>query len=639
MSKFLTKVKDRYNAQTQEEMTVEEYLKRAKTDPSMYASPAERLLKAIGKPTLIDTSKDDRLGWLFNNDTITRYEAFSDFYGMEHVIDQIVSFLVHASQGLEESKQVLYLRGPVGGGKSSVVERLKKLMTKEPFYALKGSPIQESPLGLFSPEDSEELGIPERYLNVIPSGWASKRLEEFGGDVSQFTVVKLYPNESLQVALTKTEPGDENNQDISTLVGKVDIRKLEFLPQNDPDAYSYSGGLCRANQGMLEFVEMFKAPIKMLNPLLTATQEKNYKGTEAIAAIPFDGVIIAHSNESEWEEFAGDAKNEAFLDRITTVKVPYCLRVDEEVQIYEKLIKNSNLRDAPCAPGTLLFLAQFSVLTRLVPVENGSLEAKMRVYNGEDVRDKYPKAQSLSEYQDLAAGHPEGFFGFSTRQAYKVLSKVYNYSNQEIAADPVHLLAVLGETINEIDGMPEETRGQCRTLIASIILPQLYKRLEQDIQTAFLDQYDDFMQSSFDNYFVFAEHWVEDKDYRDKDTGHISDRDAINEKLEKIEKPAGVSNPKDFRAQVVRFCLKYQAANGGKNPPWNSYNKMREVLEANVFSHTNDLLPIISFTGGRGEKEAQQKHDAFVKRMVAKGYTPSQVRTLVSWFVEKGQKL
>jgi serine protein kinase len=125
------------------------------------------------------------------------------------------------------------------------------------------------------------------------SPWAVKRLQELKGDISKFKVVKLYPSVLEQRGISKTEPGDENNQDISTLVGKVDIRKLGDHSQNDPDAYSYSGGLCLGNQGLMEFVEMFKAPIKVLHPLLTATQEKNYKGTEPIGAIPFNGSNIS----------------------------------------------------------------------------------------------------------------------------------------------------------------------------------------------------------------------------------------------------------------------------------------------------------------------------------------------------------
>ncbi len=220
---------------------------------------------------MVDTRNDPRQSRLFANKVIRRYPAFAEFYGMEDSIEQVVSFFRHAAQGLEERKQILYLLGPVGGGKSSIAERLKYLMQKVPFYALKGSPVNESPLGLFDPvEDGplleEQFGIPRRCLNHVLSPWAVKRLEELGGDIRQFRVVKRYPSISRQVGIAKTEPGDENNQDISSLVGKVDIRKLENFAQDDTDAYSYSGGLCLANQGLLEFVEMFKAPIKVLHP-------------------------------------------------------------------------------------------------------------------------------------------------------------------------------------------------------------------------------------------------------------------------------------------------------------------------------------------------------------------------------------
>ena len=234
------------------------------------------------------------------------------------------------------------------------------------------------------------------------SPWAVKRLHEFNGDISKFRVVKIYPSIHDQIAIAKTEPGDENNQDISSLVGKVDIRKLEHFAQNDPDAYSYSGGLCHANQGLLEFVEMFKAPIKVLHPLLTATQEGNYNGTEGISAIPFDGIVLAHSNESEWQSFRNNKNNEAFIDRIYIVKVPYCLRVSEEIKIYEKLLANSSLATAQCAPDTLKMLAQFSVLTRIKEPENSSVFSKMRIYDGENLKDVDPKAKSHQEYHDIA---------------------------------------------------------------------------------------------------------------------------------------------------------------------------------------------------------------------------------------------
>ena len=369
----------RYERTREEEMSVQEYLDLCKRDRMAYATAAERMLKAIGEPELLDTRHDPRLSRIFANKVIKIYPAFREFYGTEEVIEQVVSYFRHAAQGLEERKQILYLLGPVGGGKSSLAERLNALMEVHPIYFLKAgdelSPVFESPLSLFDPETlgpmiEEKYGIPRRRLSGLMSPWCYKRLESFGGDISQFRVAKIQPSRLRQIAVAKTEPGDENNQDISSLVGKVDIRKLETFAQNDPDAYSYSGGLNRANQGILEFVEMFKAPIKMLHPLLTATQEGNYIGTENIGAIPYTGVILAHSNESEWQSFKGNKNNEAFIDRICVIKVPYCLRVTEEQKIYEKLISGSELAAAPCAPATMETMALFSVMTRLRLQEN-----------------------------------------------------------------------------------------------------------------------------------------------------------------------------------------------------------------------------------------------------------------------------
>src|SRR3954453_11006524 len=453
-----------YEARRESEMSLSEYLEGCRDDPMMYASAPERLLAAIGEPKFIDTARDARFGRIFMNRTIRTYPAFSEFFGMEETIERIVSFFRHAAQGLEERKQIMYLLGPVGGGKSSLAERLKALMEVHPIYVLKAgdqlSPVFENPLGLFNPERmgamlEDRYGIPQRRLTGLMSPWCIKRLDEFEGDISRFRVQKITPSRLRQIGIAKTEPGDENNQDISSLVGKVDIRKLELHSQNDPDAYSYSGGLNRANQGMLEFVEMFKAPIKMLHPLLTATQEGNYIGTENIGAIPFGGIIMAHSNEAEWQSFKNNKNNEAFIDRIYVIKVPYCLRVTEEQKIYEKLVSRSELAEAPCAPATLEMLARFSVLTRLRRHENSTIFAKMRVYDGESLKETDPRARSLQEYKDTA-GVEEGMDGASTRFAFKVLAATFNHDTTEIAADPVHLMYVLEQAIRR-EQLPTET--------------------------------------------------------------------------------------------------------------------------------------------------------------------------------------
>lgn len=627
--------RERYESTQQEEYTIQEYLELCKSDPGAYATSAERMLKAIGEPELVDTSRDSRLSRIFSNKVIKRYEAFADFYGMEECIEQIVSFFKHAAQGLEEKKQILYLLGPVGGGKSSLAEKLKSLIEKQPIYCLKGSPVFESPLGLFDPEEDghileEDYKIPRRYVKSIMSPWAVKRLHEYNGDIGQFKVVKIYPSVLDQIAVSKTEPGDENNQDISSLVGKVDIRKLEEFPQNDPDAYSFSGGLCRANQGLMEFVEMFKAPIKVLHPLLTATQEGNYNSTEGLGAIPFDGIILAHSNESEWRTFKNNKNNEAFIDRVYIVKVPYCLRVSEEIKIYEKLLQNSSLARAQCAPDTLKMLAQFSVLSRLKEPENSNLYSKMRIYDGENLKDTDPKAKSMQEYKD-AAGVDEGMSGLSTRFAFKILSKVFNFDPTEVAANPVHLLYVLEQQIEQEQFQPE-TQEKYLRFLKEYLAPRYVEFIGKEIQTAYLESYAEYGQNIFDRYVTYADFWIQDQEYRDPETGEILDRASLNEELEKIEKPAGISNPKDFRNEVVNFVLRARANNSGKNPVWNSYEKLRTVIEKKMFSNTEDLLPVISFNA-KASASDQKKHQDFVDRMIERGYTEKQVRLLSEWYL------
>ena len=624
-------------------MTIQEYLEGCKKDPLMFAGPHERLLAAIGEPEMIDTSRDPRLGRIHSNRTIRAYPRFSEFYGMEETIERIVAFFRQGAQGLEERKQILYLLGPVGGGKSSLAERIKALMEDQPIYVLKAgndlSPVFESPLALFDPDTQaetlqKEYGIPRRRLTGLMSPWALKRLDEFGGDITKFRVAKVKPSRLRQIGIAKTEPGDENNQDVSSLVGKVDIRKLEMHSQNDPDAYSYSGGLNRANQGVLESVEMFKAPIKMLHPLLTATQEGNYVGSENIGAIPFTGIVLAHSNESEWRAFKNNKTNEAFIDRIYVIKVPYALRVTEETRIYEKLVRGSELASAPLAPGTLEMLARFSVLSRLKPHENSNLFAKMRVYDGESLKEVDPKARTLQEYKD-AAGVDEGMEGISTRFAFKALSATFNHDTEEVAADPVHLMYVLEQAIKR-EQFPEDVENQYLEFIKAELAPRYAEFIGHEIQKAYLESYHDYGQNLFDRYVDYADAWIEDQDFKDPDTGQMLDRELLNQELSKIEKPAGIANPKDFRNEVVKFTLRARANNKGRNPSWTSYEKIREVIERRMFSQVEDLLPVISF-GSKKDSESEKKHDEFVQRMVERGYTERQVRRLVEWYMRVKQ--
>lgn len=639
-------LKNRYK-KIHEVMTLKEYLEKAKEDRMMYASAAERLLNAIGEPEIIDTSENPRLSKIFGNKKIKIYPAFKDFFGMESTIEDIVSYLRFFAQGLEERKQILYLLGPVGGGKSSLVERLKYLMEKNPIYVLafertdksgniflETSPVFESPLGIFSKEDDaewleEKYGIHRKYIPSVASPWATKRLDEIEGDETKIKVVKMYPSRLRQIAIAKTEPGDENNKDIGSLVGKIELRKLSMYSQNDPDSYSFSGALCRGNQGIVDIVEIFKSPKDALHPLLTATQERNYTGTEEIGPIPFDGILVAHSNESEWHKFRNNPNNEAFIDRIYTVKVPYCLRYSEEVEIYKKMLGESDLRDAVTAPQTLETLAQWIVLTRLKNPSSGKIYTKLKVYNGDYVQNTDPTAKTLKEYRE-EAGNDEGMHGVSTRTAFKILSKTYNYEN-EMAADPIILLYIIENYIEKED-FPEETKQRYLSFIKEFLVPNYYEFISNELRKAYLESYHDYGQNLFETYLTYADKWCENEDYIDPETKQVFNKQYLNQELEKIEKAAGIANPKDFRNEVVKWVLRRRAENDGKMPDWTEYEKMRDVIEKKMFETIDDLLPVISFSK-KSSKELEKKHEEFVERMMKKGYTEKQIKRLVEWFI------
>ncbi len=624
-----------------EVFTFDEYLEQIDTDFTTYENVYGRLLRAIGKPTLVDTSKSsERMRIIFENRVIRIYEAFKEFYGVEDAVEKIVAFIRHAEQGLEESKAIMYLRGPVGTGKSQLAEVLKKLVEVNPIYVLtyqgKMSPLLEHPLGFFDASDADKLKVPENALTTrILSGWAGKRYEEAGGDLSKFSVTKIYPNQLKQLGIAKVETGDSNNQDTSVLVGKIKIRELGNFDQSDPDCYGYTGGLCRANQGLLEHVEALKVPdTKILNPYLTATQEHNYNGTEpGMGAMPFEGMILWHSNESDWVEFKSKKTHEAFFDRIVTIPITYNLRVDEEVKILEKVLKKATpgIINAPKTPDVLSLLAQFSVLTRLDPDNMGSkdLVTKMKVYNGESQKAKNNNALSFYEYRRRAAP-TEGYNGFSTREQSKVLSSVLNFDPEELGANPVHLLTVLRQKVEEAR-LPDAVEKFYNSIIDSHLKDEVLKSLEGDIRAAFVDSYDSYGQNMFDLYIEHAQCVQSEIDYRNPHTGQILDVDMLEKELERLEKPAKILNPREFRQEVVMFCLKYQAQHGGKNPDWKSYEVMKTVIDATVMDKMEDLLPVISEVGPTSKKDDGKK-SMFFQRMKEKGYTEKQTKVAVEFY-------
>ena len=330
---------------------------------------------------------------------------------------------------------------------------------------------------------------------------------------------------------------------------------------------------------------MFKAPIKVLHPLLTATQEGNFKGTEGFGAIPFDGIVLAHSNESEWKAFRNNKNNEAFLDRIYIVKVPYCLRVSEEIKIYEKLLRGSSLAEATCAPGTLKMMSQFAILTRLKEPENSSLYSQDAGLRRREPEGHRPARQELPGVPRLRRRRRRHERHLARASPSRSSRKVFNFDSTEVAANPVHLMYVLEQQI-EREQFPAETEQKYLGFIKEHLAPRYAEFIGKEIQTAYLESYSEYGQNIFDRYVTYADYWIQDHEYRDTDTGEVFDRGSLNAELEKIEKPAGIANPKDFRNEIVNFVLRARANNAGQQP---GVDQLREAAhgdrEEDVLQH------------------------------------------------------
>ena len=280
--------------------------------------------------------------------------------------------------------------------------------------------------------------------------------------------------------------------------------------------------------------------------------------------------------------------------------------MSEEVRIYEKLLHHSSLSTAPCAPGTLDMMAQFSVLTRLKEPENSSIYSKLRVYDGESLKDVDPKAKALQEYKDYA-GTDEGMTGVSTRFAYKILSSVFNYDQTEVAANPVHLMYVLEQRIGRED-YPDEVRRRYLEFIKGYLAPRYAEFIGKEIQTAYLESYSEYGQNIFDRYVTFADCWIQDEEFRDPETGESFDRSALNDELEKIEKPAGIANPKDFRNEIVNFVLRAAPTTTAAIRPGPAMKAARSDREEDVLEHGRPAAgDLVQRQGiGRGQVQASE---------------------------------
>ncbi len=611
--------------------TMLEYLEIVRNNPSFTQLAHERIYNMIRDLGIDDVNieEDPRFARLFKNKKIRRFGFFADeFYGMEDTLAAVVRYLHSASLRGEESRQVLYLVGPVGSGKSSLVERLKSgLEALSPMYSLDGCPMYEEPLHLIPRHLRREF---EKMLGVRIEGdlcpVCRYRLKsEFKGKWEDFPTKTIEFSRRNRVGIGVVPPVDPNNQDTSVLIGSEDISKLDRYSEGDPRVLDLSGALNVGNRGMVEFIEVFKNETEYLHAMITATQEKAIPAPGRHGMIYVDTCIVAHSNEAEWQKFKADHTNEAILDRIVVVKVPYNLRLSEEVKIYRKIIRNSSFK-ADIAPHTIELASKFAILTRLEPTAKCDLMTKLKLYNGEEVVEKgKTKKIDVTELQEDAKR--EGMDGISTRFIMKALD---NALSDNIESNCIHPLSVRESLINMVKNadFPEDTKRQYLEILRDVIHKDFLEILEKEITKAFVYSYREQAEALFQNYLDHAEAYVTKTKVKDRNTKEELEPDeAFMRSIE--EQLAIVGTAADgFRQEVIAYL--WSIGRRGEKINYESYEPLKEAIEKKLMSSVRDVSRIITKARTR-DADQQDKYNSMVEQLIANGYPPACVDVILKY--------
>ena len=602
------------------EGTLLDYLELVKKHPEIVQLTHQRLFTLITKPgvEIIKTEENPRLRRIYGNEILKKYRFFADnFYGIDRTLMKIVRYFHAAAMQGEESRQVLYLVGPVGAGKSSIMEHLKRaLESAPPIYAIKGCPMREEPLHLVPKHLRQEFN---KQLKVQIEGdlcpVCRYRLKgEYNGEYERMAVETVDFSIRSRKGIGVVSPVDPNNQDTSVLIGSVDISKMDLYPEDDPRVLSLNGAFNVGNRGIVEFIEVFKNEIEYLHTMITATQEKSIPSPGKGSMIYFDGVILAHSNEAEWNKFKSDHTNEAILDRIVKIEVPYCLELSEEIKIYQKLLRQSNFM-AHIAPHTVECASMFAILTRLAPSAKVDPLTKLKIYNGEEVLEQgNTKKVDIAEVRDEATNR-EGMTGISTRFIMKALDITLAESESN-CINPIAVLETLVKAVKELS-LAEDERKRYLGFLQDILRKEFHKILEMEVTKAFIHGYREQAQDLFNNYLDHAEAYANRTKIKDSNTGEELEPDE--KFLQSIEEQIGITGTaaKGFRQDVTAYMF-YVLRNGG-SLDYNSYEPLKVAIEKKLTVSVRELSRIITQAKVR-DKDQNQKYDAMVTEMKQNGY-------------------
>ena len=611
--------------------TLIDYLEILKKDPSIAKLSHARIYEMMHRVGSIDIQEveDPGVKRLHKDEPLKVYNFFrEEFFGIEKTIAQIVRYFHAAALKGEESRQVLYLMGPVGSGKSSLVERLHRgLEASDPFYAIEGCPMHEEPLHLIPRHLRKEF---EKMLGVHVEGdlcpvCRFRLKDEFGGRYEEFPVMTRLFSKRNRIGIGVVPPVDPNNQDTSVLIGSEDISKLDLYSEGDPRVLDLNGALNVGNRGMCEFIEVFKNETEYLHAMITATQEKVIPAPGRHGMVYVDTTIVAHSNEAEWQKFRADHTNEAILDRIVVIKVPYNLRLAEEVKIYQKIIRNSDFR-AHVAPHTLEGASMFAILSRLEPTAKCDLMTKLKLYNGEEVVEKgRTKKIDVRELRDETKR--EGMSGISTRFIMKALDNALSDNVEGNCINPINVRESLINMVKEAD-LPDDTRKQYLEFLQDTLHKEYLDVLEKEITRAFVYSYQEQAEALFQNYLDHAEAFVNKTKVKDRNTREELQPDEGF--LKSIEEQIAIigSAAEGFRQEVIAYL--WAASRRGEQISYRTYEPLKEAIEKKLMTTVRDISRIITKARTR-DQEQSEKYDAMVQNLLQNGYCPSCVDVVLKY--------
>jgi serine protein kinase len=593
--------------------TLMDYVEVVEKDPSIVKTSHQRLREAImehGSYAMPDS--DPRKMRVFDGEDVKLYKYFEgEFFGMEPVIAKIMSFLDSAAHRGEESRQVLLLMGPVGAGKSALTEHVKRALEGKKFYHLKGDPHRGEPLQLIPrslrPEFETALGV--KIEGDISPIARHKLLNELKGKYEDFEVEESSFSQRARRGVASVPPMDANSQDVSVLIGSVDISKLDKFSEDDPRALSLTGAFNTGNRGIVELIEVFKNEIEFLHTIITATQEKRVPSPGKSDMLHFDGVILAHCNEAEWNRFQSEHTNEAIMDRIVKVAVPYCLELDQEMKIYQKMLGKSDFK-AHIAPHTLKVASMFSVMSRLKPSAKCDLLTKMKIYNGEDVLEQgRVKKVDIKDLREEAKH--EGMDGISTRFITKSLDNALSNSEKNMVT-PVSVLDSLTRMVKE-QITDEAFKKTCLELLQKTVREEYLKILETEIAKAFITAYEEQSQALFNSYLDNAEAYVTRAKVKDRVTKEerLPDEDF----MKSIEENIGITgSAKDgFRSDVTAYM--FAKMRRGEKVDYRAYEPLREAIEAYLINSVKSFARIVTKSKSRDD-EQQKKYSEMVSTLI-----------------------